>query len=186
MERGLLPPGHWLSGHCPPALMLRQRLQEATAEHLQRARPLLTGSGRLPPQVEVRFDLRGKAAGQVRWPTGREALIRYNLAMAQRQPEDFLAQTVPHEVAHVVCRALYPKARAHGPEWRGLMRFFGIERPARCHGFDTGPVFSHAQRRWGYRCDCRQHQLSTTRHYRIVRGRARYQCRHCGSELRPN
>ena len=105
--------------------------------------------------------------------------------MAREQPEAFLAETVPHEVAHVVCRVLYPKARPHGPEWRSLMRYFGIEQPSRCHDFASAQSPGRQQRRWHYRCNCRKHQLSTTRHYRILRGSSRYHCRHCGSELQP-
>lgn len=128
-------------------------------------------------------DLRGKAAGQVAWRQG-ETRIRYNLDMAERQPEAFIQQTIPHEVAHVVTRLLYPKARPHGPEWRSVMAYLGITEPQRCHSFHTANTPSKRQRRWPYRCACRDHQLSSTRHNRIQRGQSRYLCRHCGNPLR--
>lgn len=160
---------------------LEQQLQQATAACLAQAEPLLRGAGRRRAQVRVLCDLRGKAAGQVVWAQG-ETRIRYNLALAKHQPEAFIQQTVPHEVAHVVTRLLYPKARPHGPEWRRVMAHLGIADVQRCHNFAVAPP-SHSQRRWPYRCSCRDHQLSATRHNRILRGERNYLCRHCGSLL---
>ncbi|MEO5341930.1 MAG: SprT-like domain-containing protein [Gammaproteobacteria bacterium SHHR-1] len=160
---------------------LEQQLRQATLACLAQAEPLLRGAGRCRAQVRVLCDLRGKAAGQAVWAQG-ETRIRYNLALAKPQPEAFIQQTVPHEVAHVVTRLLHPRARPHGPEWRAVMAHLGIADAQRCHSFAVTPP-GHSQRRWPYRCPCREHQLSTTRHNRILRGERNYLCRYCGSLL---
>ncbi len=162
------------------------RLRQATEEYLRQARPLLAERGRRIPSVPVRCDLRGRAAGQVRhYPDGRIE-IRYNLGIARLQPEDFVAHTVPHEVAHVLVGWLYERrVRPHGPEWQAMMRYLGA-KPERCHDFALAEtVTRRRQRRWTYHCACRKHLLSTTRHNRIRRGERRYQCRDCGEILRP-
>jgi SprT protein len=116
-----------------------------------------------------------------RHPDGRLE-IRYNLQMASLQPERFLSETVTHEVAHLLTWLLHGRnARPHGPEWQSMMRFLGIESPRRCHDFRGGEP-ARRQRRWSYRCACRTHHLSTTRHNRIQKG-ARYQCAACGGAL---
>jgi SprT protein len=160
---------------------LGRRLEAATRAWLQRARPLFAQAARRPPAVTVRCDLRGASAGQLRLQRDGSLLIRYNLAMAQHQPEDFLAETVPHEVAHVVTAVCHGRVRPHGHEWQAVMRWFGFARPQRCHRFQA-PAGGRRQRRWSYRCDCREHQLTTTRHHRAQRG-LQYLCRSCGSVL---
>lgn len=135
------------------------------------------------PMLPVLFDLRGRAAGMYR-VAGRERVIRYNPWLFAKYPEDNLAVTVPHEVAHYITDSLHGirRVRPHGVEWRRVMLAFGIEPLAGTrHDLDGIPVRS--QRRHAYRCACMQHELTTRRHNRVVREGAHYICRHCGSRL---
>jgi SprT protein len=162
---------------------LEQRLIEATKACLTQARPWLYGLGRTTPKVEIDCSLRGLAAGKVSWRRGALPRIQYNLALAERHNEDFVRETVPHEVAHVLCHLLHPKARPHGPEWRDIMTRLGVAEPRRCHSFDTKDAQTKHQQRWRYSCGCREHLLSSTRHYRILRQGTSYHCRSCGGAL---
>jgi SprT protein len=165
--------------------ILCQELRTATQHWLQRAAPLLLGHGRSLPAIQVRCDLRGKSAGQVRHAADGNLVIRYNLGIARLQPAAFLEQTVPHEVAHVVTWLLHgASARPHGREWRAVMAFFDQKTAARCHDFEVPAGHTRRQQRWHYQCDCREHRLSTTRHRRIQQGQ-QYQCRLCQGVLRP-
>ena len=130
---------------------------------------------RAVPALE--FNQRGKAAGTAhltRW------LIRLNPVLLAAHPERFLAEVLPHELAHLLVFARHGRTRPHGPEWQRLMRqVFGL--PARVtHDLDvsavSGPQFA-------YRCGCRDHQLSLRRHNKVLRHQARYLCRHCGHAL---
>ena len=161
-----------------------QQLSEATQHWLEKARPLLLGCGRTLPVVEVRCDLRGMTAGQVRRYHDGSLCIRYNLAMSRLQPLQFVEQTVPHEVAHVVAYLLHGKSiRPHGREWRAIMAEFGFASAERCHDFQLPEQQqTRHQRRWRYACGCREHALSTTRHNRVAKG-VRYHCRECGEAL---
>lgn len=136
------------------------------------------------PQVEIRFDLKGRSAGQVRRQAGAVWTIRYNPLLLARHGEDFLARTLPHEVAHVMAFRLHgPRISPHGVEWRELMRFFGAD-PSRCHDFDVSDLGVRTLNRYHYRCGCGTHQLTSIRHRRIQRGQ-RYLCRACGQALEP-
>lgn len=134
------------------------------------------------PRPLIRFDLRGRAAGQVRIHQARTWEIRYNPTLLAQNPEDFLAQTLPHEVAHLVVYRLFGRQiRPHGPQWRAVMTFFGAP-PERCHRYDLTGVSTRSVRRYDYRCGCRVHRLSSIRHNRIGAGGV-YLCRHCGEAL---
>jgi len=133
-------------------------------------------------KTEIRFDLRGKTAGQVRYVDGRVCLIRYNRSLLARHPEDFLARTVPHETAHVVTFGLFgPRVQPHGREWQEIMTLFGAP-PERCHSYDVEGLQTRRLRRYQYRCACRTHQLTSIRHNRVKSGQV-YHCRQCGGPL---
>jgi len=159
-----------------------QQAKQTTQALLQRAGDYF---GVKLPAVDIRFDLRGKAAGMVRFSNTNIPIIRYNRAMLEKHRDNFLRQTVPHEVSHVVVATLYRhRAAPHGAEWQSVMAFFGAE-PRRCHQF---PVDNESARRlalFSYKCACREHQLTTIRHNRIMSGQ-RYYCRNCGEFLLPS
>ena len=135
------------------------------------------------PTVEIRFDLRGTAAGMVLFPQGKPAVIRYNPILLQHNRHDFLQQTLPHEVAHLIARTLHGKCiRPHGDEWKTVMQFFGADT-LRCHTYATEDIPVRKLRRFPYACGCQQHQLTTIRHNRIKKGLT-YRCRQCGELLR--
>lgn len=164
---------------------LIERLIRASNRHLERAQPLFARARVRMPEPDYRFDLTGRSAGQVLWPRRRPPQVRYNLAIARLQPRAFVAETVPHEIAHLVTGICCRGAAPHGPEWRRVMAFFGIEQANRCHEFQIDPSLTRAQRRWTYRCACDTHQISTTRHNRVRSGRQVYLCRRCGDPLEP-
>ena len=162
-----MPPDH--DTHSLPALT--RRIRHQTDAFLAQARRHF---GVRIPTPEVRFDLRGKAAGQLRQAPGRVWQVRYNAALVTRNPEEFLAQTVPHECAHLVAYALFGRGiRPHGEEWQGIMRHFGAE-PTRCHNFTVEDLSARRLRRFEYHCACRSHQLTSTRHHRVLAGRTYY------------
>jgi SprT protein len=140
--------------------------------------------GRAAATPRIVFDLRGQAAGQFRIAAGGEPCIRYNQVLLARHPREFLAQTVPHEVAHYLAFLRFGRdIRPHGREWQQIMRGLGAD-PRRCHDFDVTGLTTRRIRRHLYHCRCGDHALSSIRHHRILRG-ASYVCRSCGQALRP-
>lgn len=132
--------------------------------------------------IPVLFDLTGRAAGMYRMLRGVRS-IRFNPYLFAKYPHDSLTVTVPHEVAHYVVDRLHGlrRVRPHGPEWRTVMREFGLA-PVATTVHDLAGIPARTQRRHAYRCACLLHPLTTRRHNLIRRG-ARYRCRRCGEEL---
>lgn len=134
------------------------------------------------PEPGLRFDLRGRSAGQMRIDASGRATIRYNPALLLRHGEDFLKRTVPHEVAHYLAFVHHGRGiRPHGPEWQEMVRALGGV-PDRCHAYDVAGLSVRTTRRFPYHCQCGDHQLSSVRHNRIIRGVC-YLCRDCGEAL---
>ena len=130
------------------------------------------------PRGRITFRMRGLSAGEACRTSGQ---TNYNSELLERYGEDFIREIVPHEVAHVVTSAVWPRAKPHGPEWRSVMEFFGA-RPSVTHGFDSKP--SRRVSRIPYACACPEHHLMTRRaHVRIQRGTVEYSCRKCRRTL---
>jgi SprT protein len=136
--------------------------------------------------IPVLFDLRGSAAGMFK-AAGNRHWIRYNPWIFARHYRENLANTVPHEVAHYVVHRMCARQRVppkpHGAEWRTLMEAFGAA-PRVTFDLDLAGVPQRRQRRHLYRCGCREHRISTTRHNRAQRGDGIYCCRYCRAPLR--
>ena len=161
---------------------LRTRATHETAYWIERARDITGASARRLPVPAVAFDLRGRSAGQAIFARrSRDCRIRINAALLESHPQEMLAETVPHEVAHVVIYRLYGRrARPHGKEWKALMRAFGVD-PAPCHTLPTEPV--RQLKRFRYRCACAEDAwLTSIRHRRAQQG-TDYVCRRCGQKL---
>ncbi|WP_148253496.1 SprT family zinc-dependent metalloprotease [Aidingimonas lacisalsi] len=130
------------------------------------------------PEPRVWFDLRGKSAGQAHFGRGG---LRFNLTLYRDNRYTFLAEIVPHEVAHWLVHHLDegPYVRPHGHEWQTVMRdLFGLQ-PRTTHNFDVSAASPAPYR---YRCGCRDHFFTARRHALARRGN-RYYCRQCSQEL---
>ena len=87
--------------------------------------------------VEIRFDLKGRCAGTASRRNGRYVL-RFNHDMLSREAFDHvLNDTVPHEIAHLVCFMNPMLGRNHNHGWAHVcMRLGGSG--ARCHKEEVG------------------------------------------------
>ena len=133
-------------------------------------------------RIPVLFDLRGRAAGMFR-VHGRERVIRYNPWIFAKYFEENLHDTVAHEVAHYIVHEVFGhRAKAHGEEWQALMVCFGAN-PSATFDLDLSDIPQRRQATHPYHCGCQLHEISTTRHNRIRRGKGRYHCRYCDGEL---
>jgi SprT protein len=142
----------------------------------QRAEAHFKRSFRRP---EVSLRLRGQKAGVAHL---QENLLRFNPTLYAQNREDFLRQTVPHEVAHLIAQALYGRRiRPHGAEWQTIMREVFALQPLRCHSY---AVQRRPVTRFVYLCACPEQDFafSAQRHRLVARG-TRYFCRRCKATL---
>ncbi|TGD71918.1 metallopeptidase (SprT family) [Mangrovimicrobium sediminis] len=164
----------------PIGELARREVRELTEACILRAEREL---GRKLPRPAVSFDLTGVSAGMFRVRDGR-AEIRYNPWIFAKYWAENTGDTIPHEVAHFVVHATRGRRRPqpHGPEWRRWMRVFGVE-PSVTFDLDLSGIPRRSQRTHDYRCPCRRHSLSSTRHNRVQRGTGSYLCRYCKGPL---
>lgn len=137
------------------------------------------------PEASVDYSLRGRCAGQAHLDRNGQLTLRINRQLLEENLEDFLKQTIPHEVAHLVVQWQARKARSrpkpHGQEWQKVMQAcFGLE-PKRCHSYRTTPA-RVVTRPFLYRCECRKHQLTSIMHKRVSRS-LQALCKSCRSPL---
>jgi predicted SprT family Zn-dependent metalloprotease len=99
---------------------------------------------------EVRYDIRNTNGGEA-WLNRN--LIRLNLTFLVENEKDFIASTVPHEVAHLVAHYVYDnkpkngkKVRPHGVEWKEVMGVLSLE-PKVKHSYDLTSLDLHKKKR---------------------------------------
>lgn len=140
------------------------------------------------PAIPVKFDLRGKSSGMFVYRHSgryREHWIRYNPVIFSQYFDHALQHTVGHEVAHYVAYAISQgrRIKPHGKEWREIMALFRLPAEVTSR-YDISELPLRQQRRHRYACSCREHELTTTRHNKILNGSAVYSCRLCRQPLR--
>lgn len=148
--------------------MLKERIKEVqqkVAELTQRANQLYDCT--LPP-IQVRFDLRGQVAGWAGHVNG-QYFMRFNTDMMQNSGwNHLLNDTVPHELAHIVC-FFRNTDRGHGRYWYLTCRALGGSGE-RCHKEEVVYAKGHTF----YYTTTTGHviALSQQRHHKIQRGKS--------------
>lgn len=130
----------------------------------------------------VNFDLTGTCAGRAHYTANR---IRLNPQMLINHESEFIDQTVPHEVAHLLAFQVYgSRIKPHGSHWKKTMLVLGVE-PTRCHNYDLSKVDVRRKTKYHYACGCpnRNHIVSSVLHNRMIDGRV-YRCTSCKTPLR--
>lgn len=124
------------------------------------------------PSIAIRFDLRGRAAGQAGKRYGQHYLRfnREHIALGGQTWDHLLNDTVPHEVAHVVCYAFPQYGRAHDSGWKRVCLALG-GNGKRCYSAEDAPEAAAAARPYIY-ITTLGHEVRVTKvvHSKIQRG----------------
>lgn len=160
------------TGAPPVAYGLRMRVRERIAQLVS----MLHAKGIALPMPTVSFDLRGKTAGQA-WLQKNH--VRLNAVLLSENADEFIEQTVGHEVAHLAAHFKHgARIQPHGPQWRHMMTCLGL--PAeRCHDYDVSRAAVGGTVAW--RCGCQVYQLSARRS--STAQKQGYRCRKCHQKL---
>ncbi|MBE9593280.1 MAG: SprT-like domain-containing protein [Proteobacteria bacterium] len=130
------------------------------------------------PEPSIKMDLTGKCAGRFHPKDNR---IRFNLDLMLKNKEDFINETVAHEVAHFVVEVIQPGSKPHGVTWKAIMKLFGIINPKIYHDYKL-PIKKKSNT-YLYQCGCRNHYFSKTKHKRAEDG-VIYTCTDCKDRCR--
>ena len=125
------------------------------------------------PKPTIRMDLTGANAGTC---NTKKKLIRFNIKLMVENKEDFIKNTVPHEMAHYVTDILAPMCKPHGREWKAIMKLFGT-LPIIYHNYKTTHV-RRVKKPYLYKCPCQKHYFSKLKHKRAMQG-IEYECTAC-------
>lgn len=124
------------------------------------------------PNVQIRFDLKGRAAGVAGY-RGTNFYVRFNvqhMALGGQTWEHLLNDTVPHELAHTVCQAFPQFGRNHDAGWKRVCVALG-GNGRRCYSEDDAPEAVAAARPYVY-ITTQGHEVRVTKvmHAKIQRG----------------
>lgn len=75
--------------------------------------------------------------------------IQLNEQLCKENLEDFMNDTIPHEVAHLIAYKVFGDD-GHGEGWKSVMRALGLN-PTRCHEYNTKNVDGKRSRGSMYR-----------------------------------
>lgn len=134
-----------------------------------------------------RFDLKGKCAGQYRWKRSRGKVTfeyRWNMAAAEKYTDDYLKNTVGHEVAHYIAHKIHGTNCGHDYRWKRVMRDLGLE-PTRCHSYKLAPARKVKKYHW----ECPECHFKHTITQRLItnmkRSKGYRSCGICRTRLDP-
>ena len=138
--------------------------------------------------VEIRYDINSaRLGGQAL--LGENA-VRFNPHFLEKFTEDYIATTVPHEVAHLGVHTVWQskfsirRPNAHGIEWKTMMRRLGVS-PDRCHTFEADEGVGRAKNKFHYVCgSCKKDLPVGPKVHKKLQAGVKYRCRCGSSDLR--
>lgn len=127
------------------------------------------------------FDLTSTTAGR---SYSSMNTIHLNMYLLKHNTEQFLKDTLVHEVAHLVEAKVFGTMK-HGKNWKSIMKVFGIKNPKSLHEYDTTnmPHKRKVSKMFEYSCACGKQSLSKVRHENIKLNKKLYKCNKCGKIL---
>ena len=129
---------------------------------------------------EIRYDLRGTIAGRY---SIKNNTININHTLLYENFQDFLDNTIPHEIAHCIAYQINPYCKPHGRVWKSVMLHCFNIIPNRCHSYDTTNSRIRTVTRHKYTCPCgTMFDITSTRHNKIKRGKS-YICKNCRGKI---
>ena len=109
--------------------MLQSLMEACTFKYIQKANDTYGLSLDKPTVIITNLGtVAGKASGKL-WE------VRYNIQLIKENLKEFLVNTVPHEVAHLIEYKLHGKS-THLKNWKKIMTVFGVEKARSYHTYD--------------------------------------------------
>lgn len=133
------------------------------------------------PYPEVEFSLRGTTAGLA---YSFQNKLNFNLSIAKENKKEFLDQTVPHEVAHIVADNFFKRRCHHDASWRGIMLNVYGKAPERCHSYEVEHLKARKTKKFLYHCSCPSNvKVGLKVHSNISSGKKNYRCVRCSKTI---
>lgn len=122
---------------------LQQKIEDRIRECLDIAqREYPKHAKKFKDMPTIRYNIKNAVGGMAYTGGDMDYTVRLNLILCFENEEEFIKQTVPHEVAHLVCDRVHGltkvvdgktvKLKPHCNEWKEIMKQFGLV-PHRTH-----------------------------------------------------
>ena len=160
---------------------IKKRINLKVDECLKKAHAHYAGVTFSTPYID--YTLRGTVGGMADL-TNWKVLV--NSILLMENLEDYIENTIPHEVAHLVDYKVHGtqykghKRTVHGYSWQSVMRLFGCD-PSRCHSYDVSRAQVKKKAKFHYKClGCdKDFFVGPVRHKKMLGGK-KYFCTSCG------
>lgn len=139
------------------------------------------------PVPNIFYDIKGTKAGVARMSIKGAYSLHFNPRIAGKDWNEFINNTVAHEVAHIAvfqwCKFHGKKLPdPHGIRWNVMMREVGAT-PKRTHEIDVEDLKRQVSQ-YEYKCKCEDSLLVGIRvHNSIKSGKKIYSCKKCKTKL---
>jgi len=159
---------------------LKQDLQDTVLNAYIKAEKLWDREFELPKIVWDKIS--GRKLGMAHQLTNR---LFFRTDLFYHNPDKYLEDTTPHEVAHLITHKLFPYAKSHGREWKSVARCLGVVNPkSTSSGFQDVITTTRKSKWYDYKCVCGQClKLSQTRVNKLKRKTRVYWCTKCETTI---
>lgn len=180
----------------PVPLSVQHRIEAVVDECIKKAE---AHYGKMIKTPEVRYEQTGVVAGRAH--IRHEWYIDINSVLLVENLEDMIHNTVPHEMAHMICAVVYPetlaprdkvvtrsgrmkreKREVHGPRFYEVCDVLGMDEAARTHNYDVTNSKKKVDKTiHEYVClGCNKDvKVTAKRHTMILNGTRKYVCAVC-------
>ena len=138
--------------------------------------------GFTPRNLTIKYKSKGIAAGSASFNHRTDKMgLMFSLEALEKDPNELLNETIPHEVAHLVCYNDRSLGRHHDFGWRQVCRKLG-GNAERCHTvrLTPGRIF----KKFLYVSTCgTELEVSSVVHNRIQKGSRNYKLRSTNGKL---
>ena len=161
---------------------LKSKIMERFAECYQISNDFRSDNEDIIDMPEVRFDLNSRTNAAMYCYSQGKSYFRINLFFAKNNIEDYIGNTIPHEVCHHlvferITRPFRIRVSPHGREWSYFMRNIFKLEPKTYHNYKLPDSIK-------YRCNCQEIYLSPIRHNKMMKDPTYYTCKKCHSYLK--
>lgn len=130
-----------------------------------------------PDTVTIENNIKGDVAGQAWRKVYGKYRLRFNLEAIEKHNEEMTKDTIPHEVAHLVCYARPELGKNHDDGWKRVCRRLGGD-DSRLHDMVLTPAKIKDIIRFEYNVLGHPVMLGPRQHKAVQDGSKSYTCRH--------
>jgi SprT protein len=157
---------------------LTQAVENKILECIDKAEKYFHATINVP---KITFMILGRVGGQY---SSADNELRFNYELLNENGQKFIDHIVPHEVGHYLVKCFYRPKISHGKEFKGVMKNVLNSNPSTYHNLDISNCTGVKRvKRYVYKCDCREHTVTTSSHKMISASPSGFRCKFCKTRL---